>query len=101
MPRCQEAVAIGRLARAVLPSATGVLSTRGHALQDDKLPLSTNRKSKKRARGYEGDEIFKAGRSVICANRHEGQVMALAVNGELTGGPISYIPADLHLPPQF
>lgn len=41
-----------------------------------------NRKGKKRARGYEGDEVFKASRDILCPTRDDGEVVLVAVDGQ-------------------
>ncbi|TCD69857.1 hypothetical protein EIP91_005934 [Steccherinum ochraceum] len=83
-----------RLARAVLPSVTIILAPKSEVQGEvDAASGSTKgRKGKKRARGYEGDEVFKMTRSVICPSDEEGQVVlsALTVLQDLLkSGPLS------------
>lgn len=40
-----------------------------------------NRKGKKRARGYEGDEVFKINREILCPTDEDGKVVLAIVNG--------------------
>jgi hypothetical protein len=44
---------------------------------------SESRKGKKRARGYEGDEIFRVGNEVIYSNDIEAKILLMTVDGTL------------------
>jgi hypothetical protein len=77
-----------RLAKAVLPSLTVVLATQPAEVQHSDEPAGfssagKNKKSKKRPRGYEGDEVFKVTREIICPTREDGLVLLAALNGML------------------
>ena len=73
-----------RLARAVLPAIAEVLSHKAdfHAESDVSVGIGKNRKGKKRARGYEGDEMFKVTRTVICSTQEDGDVILAVLDGE-------------------
>ncbi|KZP24698.1 hypothetical protein FIBSPDRAFT_951090 [Athelia psychrophila] len=68
-----------RLAKALLTSLTGLLSTQSDAQPTDAAAGGKSGKGKKRARGYEGDEVFKTTRAVICAGEVEGEVVVAAL----------------------
>lgn len=70
-----------RLARAVLPSLTSILAPRSN-LQEESVGVIKNRKGKKRARGYEGDEVFQMTKSMICTSEEDGNVLLAALDGE-------------------
>jgi hypothetical protein len=75
-----------RLAKSILPSLTVVLATQSEVHTDDTVGSSTagkNKKGKKRARGYEGDEVFKVTREVVCPMRKDGEVLIAALDGML------------------
>jgi len=76
-----------RLAKAILPSLTVVLATQPEVQHPDEPAGSSsagkNKKSQKRARGYEGDEVFKVTREIICPTREDGLVLLAALNGML------------------
>lgn len=42
---------------------------------------SINKKGKKRARGYEGDEVFKTTREIVCPTVEDGEVLIAALDG--------------------
>jgi hypothetical protein len=77
-----------RLAKAILPSLTVVLATQPAEVQHSDEPAGfssagKNKKSKKRPRGYEGDEVFKVTREIICPTREDELVLLAALNGML------------------
>lgn len=73
---------LGRLVKAVLPSCTSVLATKDDGpYQEGVVPTFKGRKGKKRTRGYEGDEVFKLGKAVLCATPGDGSVIIAAVDG--------------------
>ena len=78
-----DAVIASRLVRAILPRLSILLSSRSQSsTEDEQTPTQgRNRKGKKRARGYEGDEVFKVGREIICATAEEGNALLAAVDG--------------------
>jgi hypothetical protein len=88
LSHCQphhSSVLTTRLAKAILPSLTVVLATQSEVQRTDDLAGSSsagkNKKGKKRARGYEGDEVFKATREIICSTREDSEVLLAALNG--------------------
>lgn len=48
---------------------------------DDTAASQKSRKGRKRARGYEGDEVFKLSKEIICPGPDEGQVIFVALEG--------------------
>ena len=76
-----------RLAKSILPSLTMVLATQSEVQRtDDPVGVSSagkNKKGKKRARGYEGDEVFRVTREVICPTKQDGDVLMAALHGML------------------
>ncbi|KAI0939408.1 hypothetical protein AcW1_004463 [Taiwanofungus camphoratus] len=70
-----------RMGRAILPSLTRILATESKVQADLKEAKgSKNKKGKKRTRGYEGDELFKAAREVLCPTPEEGQLLLTALD---------------------
>ncbi|KAH9899725.1 rRNA processing/ribosome biogenesis-domain-containing protein, partial [Cubamyces lactineus] len=71
-----------RLARAVMPMLTILLSRRAQSSVDGEREggQGRSRKGKKRARGYEGDEVFKVGREIVCSTPEEGETLLVAVD---------------------
>ncbi|KAK1233310.1 hypothetical protein PQX77_003536 [Marasmius sp. AFHP31] len=69
-----------RLTRAVVSLVKSVLPSQADAgsSADTQGGGSKSRKGKKRARGYEGDEVFKTSISVICPSIVEGKVLLTA-----------------------
>ncbi|KAJ6628867.1 rRNA processing/ribosome biogenesis-domain-containing protein [Mycena sp. CBHHK59/15] len=64
-----------RLARAILPLLSVVLAKQVDAREKENEVSGRSKKSKKRAREYEGDEVFKTSREVICSTADEGNVL--------------------------
>ncbi|KAI0722827.1 rRNA processing/ribosome biogenesis-domain-containing protein [Earliella scabrosa] len=75
-------IVASRLARAAMPFLAVILSKRSHSGADDEQGAVQGRskKGKKRARGYEGDELFKVGREVICLTTTEGEVLVASAD---------------------
>lgn len=73
-----------RLARAMLPSIIVVLSHKSDIQPEAEASAGSakSRKGKKRARGYEGDEVFKMTRTAICTTEEDGEVVLAALSGE-------------------
>ncbi|CDO76547.1 hypothetical protein BN946_scf184982.g6 [Trametes cinnabarina] len=71
-----------RLVRAAMPILTVLLSTRSQSRASNEQESATgrSRKGKKRARGYEGDEVFKVGREIVCRTAEEGAALLGAVD---------------------
>ncbi|KAJ7178937.1 rRNA processing/ribosome biogenesis-domain-containing protein [Mycena filopes] len=79
LTRCHplhSTLVVNRLSRAVLPLISVVLAKEGDARETDNVGRS--KKSKKRAREFEGDEVFKVSREVICSTVNEGDVLLAA-----------------------
>ncbi|KAJ7068467.1 hypothetical protein C8F01DRAFT_1208022 [Mycena amicta] len=71
-------VVVNRLAKAVLPLATVVLARQTDARTNDADTARRSKKGKKRARDFEGDEVFKISREVICPTMQDGHVLLRA-----------------------
>jgi hypothetical protein len=69
-----------RLAKAVLPSISVILSSPSGPQSAENIP-GRGKKAKKRSRGYEGDEVFKLSREVICPTIDDGKVLLTALEG--------------------
>ena len=78
-----EVLLSSRAARAVLPSVTALLSTQTDVQKEDDAAQAAGKgkKGKKRARGYEGDEVFKTSRPMLCPTKVAGQVVLAALDG--------------------
>jgi len=69
-----------RLAKAVLPSIFVILSAPSNSQNTANTPVMSNRGKKgKRARHYEGDEVFKLSREVICPTIDDGRILLTAL----------------------
>ncbi|KAI0346803.1 hypothetical protein BDW22DRAFT_1386488 [Trametopsis cervina] len=73
-----------RLSRAVLPTLAGLLTSQSDAQKemqaDDRGSDAKNRKGKKRVRGYEGDEVFKISREILCPTEEDGKVVLVTLD---------------------
>ncbi|KAL1944305.1 hypothetical protein VTO73DRAFT_3490 [Trametes versicolor] len=73
-----------RLTRATLPLLTVVLSKRSEVDGESGTQAAAahggSKKGKKRARGYEGDEVFKVGREIVCPTSEQGEILLFAVD---------------------
>ncbi|KAJ7228479.1 rRNA processing/ribosome biogenesis-domain-containing protein, partial [Mycena pura] len=67
---------VNRLARAVLPSVSLVLAKQARDTETD--VSNRHKKSRKRTRGFEGDEIFKISREVVCPTVDDGKLLLAA-----------------------
>jgi len=76
-----------RLAKAVLPSISVVLSAPSDSQNAENAYAmsSKSKRGKKRARGYEGDEVFKLSREVICLTTGDSKVLLTALEGVKQG----------------
>ncbi|KAI0089115.1 rRNA processing/ribosome biogenesis-domain-containing protein [Irpex rosettiformis] len=67
-----------RLLRAILPNLTFLLAPQSEAQkntpQDESSQIGRSKKGKRRARGYEGDEVFKVNRGILCPTAEAGEV---------------------------
>jgi hypothetical protein len=74
-----------RLIKAVMPSLTALLASESDVRhQNESTGMGGSRKKgKKRARGYEGDELFRIAREVICPSEEDGEEVIAAVEGNL------------------
>ncbi|KAJ6598852.1 rRNA processing/ribosome biogenesis-domain-containing protein [Mycena vulgaris] len=66
-----------RLGKALLPLLSVVLAKQADARDETDAP-GRSKKSKKRAREYEGDEVFRIAREVVCATPTEGDALLAA-----------------------
>ncbi|KDQ64330.1 hypothetical protein JAAARDRAFT_27954, partial [Jaapia argillacea MUCL 33604] len=76
---------MNRLVKAILPSLTPILSTQWDSQVDSTSTVGRTKKGKKRARGYEGDEVFKVSREVICKTSVDGEVILAAITAITIG----------------
>ncbi len=80
-----DALLPSRLTRAVLPSLTVLLHTQFDAQRQNENAVSASvgksRKGKKRARGYEGDEVFKTTREITCPTKEDGEIILTSLEG--------------------
>lgn len=53
-----------------------------HHETEQSATFVTGKKGKKRARGFEGDEIFKVAREIICQTNDDQLVVLAALDGE-------------------
>ncbi|KAG6821542.1 hypothetical protein H0H93_000051 [Arthromyces matolae] len=67
-----------RLAKAVLPSLS-ILLVAPSETQTTEESSQSSKKGKKRARGYEGDEVFRLTKELICPGPIEGKVLLSAL----------------------
>ncbi|KAL7282519.1 hypothetical protein ACG7TL_003990 [Trametes sanguinea] len=80
--RLHDSTLSSRLVRAAMPFLTVLLSTRTQSAPGNEQEgvAGRSKKGKKRARGYEGDEVFKVGREIVCPTAEEGEVLLVAVD---------------------
>ena len=85
-----DSVIASRLVCATLPLLAAVLSKPSQVgAENEQGPgQSRSKKGKKRARGYEGDEVFKVGREIVCSTAEEGDVLLASVDRK--GRVVSY-----------
>ena len=78
-----NAILANRLARAVIPYLTKPILPQSEAKNAETADVggSSQRKGKKRARGYEGDEVFKTNPGVLFGSPHEERVAILSIEG--------------------
>lgn len=78
-----DSLLASRLARAVLPSLTSLLDAQSDVQREENTSINTSkgRKGKKRARGYEGDELFKTTKEVMLPTKEAEDVVLLALEG--------------------
>ncbi|KAI0743285.1 rRNA processing/ribosome biogenesis-domain-containing protein [Irpex lacteus] len=78
-----------RLMRAILPNLTVPLASQSEAAaapqkqsahDDSAQGGGRSRKAKKRARGYEGDEVFKVSRGILCPTKETGEVVLVTLD---------------------
>ncbi|KAJ6490373.1 rRNA processing/ribosome biogenesis-domain-containing protein, partial [Mycena vitilis] len=66
---------VTRLARSLIPSISVVLAKEKDVRESENNVSGRSKKSKKRAREFEGDEVFKTSRDVVCSTVDEGNVL--------------------------
>lgn len=72
-----------RLAKAILPSITKILTTSSDT-EDVQASSSKNKNARKRARNYEGDEVFKVTRQVVCITPEDEQILLKSIDGNIS-----------------
>ena len=72
-----------RLVRAVIPYLTKPILPQSETKATEAADAggSSKRKGKKRARGYEGDEVFKTSPDLLFGSSHEKRVVMVSVEG--------------------
>ncbi|KAF7798339.1 hypothetical protein EIP86_009560 [Pleurotus ostreatoroseus] len=78
----RDPVLASRVSRAVLPALTTLLGTQSDAQREDNNSVAhsgTSKKGKKRARGYEGDEVFKIAKEVILPTHESGKAVIVSL----------------------
>ncbi|KAI0720268.1 rRNA processing/ribosome biogenesis-domain-containing protein [Cerioporus squamosus] len=75
-------IVASRLARSVMPLLAVVLAKRSTSGGSDEQGATQGkgRKGKKRARGYEGDEVFKVGRELVCVTATDSEILLASVD---------------------
>ena len=73
-----------RLVRAVIPYLTRSILPQAETKNTETVDTSGSSrwKGKKRARGYEGDEVFKTNPGVFLGSPHEERVVMLSIEGD-------------------
>lgn len=72
-----------RLVKTLLPILTALLPRKSEATKHHQdSPTITSKKGKKRARVYEGDEVFKVGVSVLCPTSEDCELVETAMEGK-------------------
>ncbi|PCH41467.1 hypothetical protein WOLCODRAFT_89291 [Wolfiporia cocos MD-104 SS10] len=85
-PHVHDTTLASRLARALLPSLTRVLapgagsSAGGEDAAGEGEGKGRSRRGKKRARAYEGEEVFRVTRGTVCGSQEEGEEVMRAVD---------------------
>ena len=79
-----DSLLANRLVRAVIPYLTKPLlpQLEAKAAEPTDAGGSSKRKGKKRARGYEGDEVFKTNPDILFGSPHEERVVMLSIEGQ-------------------
>lgn len=66
--------------KALLPSLTVILASVPDDVSTDNTP-QTSQRGKKRSRNFEGDEVFKLSRKVVCESDADGKAVLAALDG--------------------
>lgn len=80
LPPCDPLIA-GRILKAILPTLTLLLPRKGSEEVKWGSQDAGSKKGKKRARGFEGDEVFKSGPEVLCKSVEEESMVLAVLNG--------------------
>ncbi|KAH9943306.1 uncharacterized protein BXZ73DRAFT_87658 [Epithele typhae] len=77
-----DAIVASRLTRTIVPHVAVLLSTRSQANVEEEHTTSQgkSKKGKKRARDFEGDEVFKLDREIICPTATEGDILLISLD---------------------
>ena len=80
-----DSLVASRLVRAILPKLAVVLSNRSQSGAEGEQASGQGRskKGRRRARGYEGDEVFKVGREIVCVTAEEGTALLVSLDREV------------------
>jgi hypothetical protein len=70
-----------RLAKSILPSISKILTTSSGTPTDNEPSSSKSKSGKKRARNYEGDEVFKTQYQTACPTAKEEQILLTSIDG--------------------
>ena len=78
-----EPLICGRIIKCILPTIANLLSEQ---VADETVASVDvgSKKGKKRARGYEGDEVFRVGRSILCETDEDAEHVLAALDGLLS-----------------
>lgn len=72
-----------RLVKSILPVLTTLLPRKSEVQQHlQETSTTASKRGKKRARGYEGDEVFKVGVGVLCPTLEDSEIVELALEGK-------------------
>lgn len=71
-----------RLSKSALCSITKILSSSGGAIDQNEPSSSQKKNGKKRARNFEGDEVFKVTRRVAYASAEESEALLISIDGK-------------------
>ncbi|THH12214.1 hypothetical protein EW145_g134 [Phellinidium pouzarii] len=86
----------GRVVKAILPSVAALLSQKASGGEPASAVDNGGKNGKKRARGYEGDELFNVGRSLLCESSVEGEIILATLHALPYLLRIPNLPGYLH-----
>ena len=74
---------VGRLLKTILPALASLLPDKATVDKSGPVAEMNGKKGKKRAREFEGDEVFKARRNILCQNAAENEIVIASLEGML------------------